>query len=56
MKIGRLIKQPTGYTAFIPNKFPPTEFINLNSKTQHLHAKASLVVGKLDGVTQLLPD
>src|SRR3989338_578338 len=56
MKIGRLIKQPTGYNAFMPDKFPPAEPINLNSKTQKLHAKASLMIGKLDGITQLLPD
>jgi Fic family protein len=56
MQIGTLIKQPTGYTAFVPDAFPPTEPINLSSKTQRLHAKASLMVGKLDGVTQLLPD
>lgn len=56
MKIGKLIKQPTGYTAFIPDKFPPAQHITLSSKTQQLHAKASLMVGKLDGITQLLPD
>jgi Fic family protein len=56
MKIGRLIKQTGGYTAFIPYKFPPDQPIILNSKTQHLHAKAVLMLGKLDGITQLLPD
>src|SRR5579863_1481664 len=56
MKIGHLVRQPTGYKAFIPDKFPPIEYFNLNSKTQRLHAKASLMVGKLDGITQLLPD
>jgi len=56
MKIGKLIKQPTGYTAFVPDKFPPIPGINLGSKTQQLHSKASLMVGKLDGITQLLPD
>lgn len=56
MRIGQLIKQQTGYKAFIPDKFPPKEYINLNSKTHRLHAKASLMLGKLDGITQLLPD
>lgn len=56
MKIGRIIQQPTGYKAFVPDKFPPEESINLNPKTQQLHAKASLMLGKLDGITQLLPD
>jgi Fic family protein len=56
MKIGKLIQQPTGYKAFIPDKFPPEKPIILNPKTQQLHAKAVLMLGKLDGITQLLPD
>jgi Fic family protein len=56
MKIGRLIQQPSGYKAFIPDKFPPDRAIILNSKTQQLHARAALMLGKLDGITQLLPD
>jgi Fic family protein len=56
MKIGNLIQQSTGYKAFVPNKFPLIEPIILNSKTQQLHAKAVLMLGKLDGITQLLPD
>src|SRR3989338_11089759 len=56
MNIGILIQQPSGYKAFIPDKFPPGEQIVLSSKTQQLHAKASLMLGKLDGITQLLPD
>lgn len=56
MKIGRLVQQPTGYKAFIPDKFPPEKLIILKPKTQQLHAKAVLTLGKLDGITQLLPD
>src|SRR3990167_3832038 len=56
MKIGKLIQQPSGYLAFIPDKFPPKRQIALSSKTQQLHAKAALMLGKLDGITQLLPD
>ena len=56
MKIGKLMQQPTGYKAFVPDKFPPADPIILDSKTQQLHAKATLMLGKLDGVTQLLPD
>lgn len=47
---------PVGYQAFIPDKFPPKEQIVLSSKTQQLHAGAVLMLGKLDGITQLLPD
>ena len=56
MKLGKLILQSTGYKAFVPNKFPPTETIEFSQKTQQLHAKAVLMLGKLDGITQLLPD
>jgi len=56
MKIGRVVQQPTGYKAFIPDKFPPDQPVILNSKTQQFHAKAVFVLGKLDGVTLLLPD
>jgi len=56
MRVGKLIQQPTGYRAFIPDKFPPNEPIIFGSKTQQLHARAALMLGKLDGITQLLPD
>jgi cell filamentation protein, protein adenylyltransferase len=56
MKIGQLVQQPTGYKAFVPDKFPPNQQIILTPKTQQLHAKAALMLGKLDGITQLLPD
>jgi len=56
MKIGKLLQQPAGYKAFVPDKFPPEQPIVLNTKTQQLHARAVLMLGKLDGITQLLPD
>src|SRR5659263_98161 len=56
MRIGKLVQQLSGYRAFIPDKFPPSEKIILNAKTQQLHARAVLLLGKLDGITQLLPD
>jgi len=56
MNIGKLIQQPGGYKAFIPEKFPPDKRIIINTKTQQLHARAVLILGKLDGITQLLPD
>ena len=56
MKIGQFVQQPTGYKAFIPTKFPWVEPIQMNAKTQQLHARAALLLGKLDGITQLLPD
>ncbi|MBM3256730.1 MAG: Fic family protein [Candidatus Liptonbacteria bacterium] len=56
MKLGDFIQQPKGFKAFVPGKFPPVEPFEFSKLTEQLHAKASLLVGKLDGVTQLLPD
>lgn len=56
MKIGKFIQQPGGYKAFVPDDFPPADPIVFNPKTQQLHARALLSLGKLDGITQLLPD
>ena len=56
MIIGSYIKQPQGYTAFIPSPFPPKEEIALSLETVRLLEKANLLVGKLDGITQTLPN
>ncbi len=56
MNIGKNVRQPAGYLAFVPGPFPSASPFELDAKTQLLHARASLLVGKLDGITQLLPD
>ncbi|OGZ45573.1 MAG: hypothetical protein A3C84_04820 [Candidatus Ryanbacteria bacterium RIFCSPHIGHO2_02_FULL_48_12] len=56
MKLGDFTQQPQGFKAFIPVKFPPTENIGFTPQTDQLHARASFLLGKLDGITQLLPD
>jgi Fic family protein len=56
MKIGKFIKQKEGYTAFIPNKFPPAGGLDYPKKLVLKHSKAERLLGKLDGITQLLPD
>lgn len=54
--IGKYIRQPGGYKAFIPEKFPPKENLNFDPRVVKLLSKADLLVGKLDGITQLVPD
>lgn len=54
--IGRYIQQKNGYKAFIPGKFPPNGLVYNDSKIIELLAKANLSLGKLDGITKLLPD
>jgi hypothetical protein len=56
MIIGHLVKQSSGYKAFVPDKFPPEQTIVLNSKTQQLNSKAAFMLGKLDGISQVLPN
>jgi Fic family protein len=56
MKIGKIIQQTSGYRAFVLDKFPPKDPIEVSNKTPALNARASLMLGKLDGITQLLPD
>jgi len=56
MQIGNLIKQPQGYRAFIPNPFPPKEGFSFSTKLIQRASQATLSLGKLDGITQLLPD
>lgn len=56
MLLGRNIKQPTGYNAFIPNKFPTKELLNIPPDLISKAANAERLVGKLDGITHNLPD
>ena len=56
MKLGKLIKQSQGYTAFIPDPFPPSKGISLSAEILQKANIATLKLGKLDGITELLPD
>lgn len=54
--LGHIVKHPEGYSAFIPLKFPPGPFPSLPSKLELSHGKAMHLIGKLDGISKLLPD
>lgn len=55
--IGKKIKQPSGYQAFVPAKFPGEISVDMNiSRLSDLHFWANHYLAKLDGITQLLPD
>lgn len=56
MKIGHFQLQSSGYKAFIPLLFPPFDSLKLPTKTELKHSEAVRLIGKLDGITQLLPD
>ncbi len=54
--IGNYRQQPRGYKAFIPNDFPPADQIVFSRDINVKHTEAVRLIGKLDGITQLLPD
>lgn len=49
-------KQPTGYTAFVPKPFPSDEFFDIPQNLVNKAAEAERLLGKLDGITQILPN
>lgn len=56
LQIGETKQQPDGYKAFIPNKFPPGSGFDCSRELVLKHSEAERLLGKLDGITQLLPD
>jgi Fic family protein len=56
MAIGKIIQQDTGYKAFIPDVFPNKELLNFSVDILAKAATAERLLGKLDGITHILPD
>jgi Fic family protein len=58
-RAGRLIvvqSGPDGYSAFVPAPLPPDPPLRIDPSTQALLDEANQALGRLDGVTLLLPD
>ena len=53
--IGQFIQQPAGYKAFVPSSFPP-QGLRVDQETFLMDNIATLTLGKLDGLAQLIPD
>ncbi|MBV9692655.1 MAG: Fic family protein, partial [Alphaproteobacteria bacterium] len=53
---GSYVKQPTGYSAFIPRRLPPHPAIQIDPEMQALLSKADRALGRLDGSIQTLPN
>ena len=51
MRSGRYVKQPTGYSAFIPVPLPPQPSLAMSEEMIRLLFEAGLAVGRLDGLT-----
>lgn len=55
-EIGKNIRQREGFAAFIPNPFPPKGGFNFDASVIKKNDRATRLLGKLDGITKLLPD
>jgi Fic family protein len=47
---------PDGYAAFVPRPLPPDPPVAIDSSAQQLLDRANQAIGRLDGMTALLPD
>ena len=56
VEIGKLINQQGGFQAFIPNPFPPKDGFEFSPAVLRKDNQATRLLGKLDGITRLLPD
>ena len=54
--IGAMRPQPQGFKAFIPHPFPPQNGFEFSSPILKKNNEATRLLGKLDGITKLLPD
>jgi len=54
--IGQQVQQKEGFKAFIPSDFPPVDDLGLSGKLIAKHTEAIRLLGKIDGITELLPD
>ena len=56
IEIGKNVRQKEGFSAFVPNPFPPKGLFELSTEILIKAAEADRLVGKLDGITHTLPD
>lgn len=54
--LGNLVNQPGGFKAFVPKKFPPEQKLILTPNLEIKLGEAMRLIGKLDGISRLLPD
>jgi hypothetical protein len=55
-KIGNYVQQTGDFKAFVPKAFPPSNEIRLSKHLMSAHTEAVHLLGKLDGITERLPD
>ncbi len=55
-RAGGYLRQPTGYSAFIPAQLPPDPSVQIDDEMQALLSRADRALGRLDGSIQTLPN
>lgn len=55
-RAGKYVKQPTGYSAFIPNPLPPNPPIQFDDELHLLLSEADRSLARLDGIATILPN
>lgn len=53
---GTFLRQPSGYSTFFPKKLPPDPTILMDNEMIWLLSEADRKLGRLDGITQILPN
>jgi Fic family protein len=56
VEIGVFKEQKAGFKAFVPHPFPPKDGFGFDPKILKKNNQATRLLGKLDGITKLLPD
>ena len=56
MRSGRFIRHLTGYRAFYPAPLPPVPPLRIEGELQRLLSDADRALGRLDGITTILPN
>jgi len=56
IELGKNVEQKQGFKAFVPHPFPPKEGFFWDSHLIKRADEATRLLGKLDGITKLLPD
>jgi len=55
-RAGAFVKQPTGYTAFIPKPLPPDPLFKYTDEMRYLLSEADRDIARLDGFAHYLPN
>ncbi|MCH8900880.1 MAG: Fic family protein [Chloroflexi bacterium] len=55
-RAGHFVRQPAGFTAFVPAPLPPSPPLILDDIMLALLSDAGMALGRLDGVTETLPN